>query len=122
MSDQERNRDGAPEGISSQNILRIADELVRQVNMTKKLVLIMIIATIIAIPVSWHVSPLLTSDPSNFRLAGYVAIAIAAIFFVIGVRQWFVLSKWTSRYKTYKHLQEKVDKQLDFDEEEGSDS
>jgi hypothetical protein len=84
------------------------------VNVTKKAVLVMIIVTIIAIPVSWHVSPLLTGNPTNFRLAGYVTIAIAAIFVAIGIRQWFVLSKWTSRYKTHKQLQKKVDKELDF--------
>jgi hypothetical protein len=99
--------------VSSQSILRIADELVRQVDRTKKLVLIMIVALIIAIPVSWHVAPLVTGI--GFKAVGYTAIAIAIVFVGIGVRQWMVLSKWTKRYKSYKDLQMKVDKQLDFE-------
>ena len=57
---------------SADNIFRIADELVGQVDKTKKYVVFMIIAIIVAIPVSWHVSPLLLGTPYNFMLAGIV--------------------------------------------------
>jgi energy-coupling factor transporter transmembrane protein EcfT len=103
--------------VTSENILRIADELVHQVDETKKLVLIMLIAIVIAIPVSWHVSPLLLGSPYNFRLAGIVTIFIALVFVAIGIRQWIVFSKWTTRYKSYKALQAKVDAKLDFERE-----
>jgi hypothetical protein len=33
---------------------------------------------------------------------------------VIGIRQWFVLSKWTQRYEIYKELQKKIDEKLDY--------
>jgi hypothetical protein len=97
------------------NIFRIADELVGQVDRTKKYVVIMIIAVIVAIPVSWHVSPVLLGTPYNFALAGVVTIVIALAFLAVGVRQWMVLSKWTQRYKAYKRLQEKIDAELDFE-------
>lgn len=106
---------GEDESLSTENILRITDELVHQVNKTKKMILVMIVAIVVAIPVSWHVSPLLLGTPYNFRLAGVVTIFIAAAFLVIGARQWLVLSKWTSRYKVYKELQSKVDEKLDFE-------
>jgi hypothetical protein len=99
--------------VSSENILRITDELVKQVDRTKKLVLIMILAVVVAIPVTWHVAPLVTG--LGFRLIGYTVIAIAVIFLGIGVRQWMVLSKWTNNYKSYKELQKKVDEKLDFE-------
>ena len=106
---------GEDENPSTENILRITDELVHQVNKTKKMILLMIVAIIVAIPVSWHVSPLLLGTPYNFRLAGIVTIVIATAFFVIGARQWLVLSKWTGRYKVYKEMQSKVDEKLDFE-------
>jgi high-affinity Fe2+/Pb2+ permease len=110
-SDSQNNRKEVDP--STENIFRITDELVRQVDKTKKMVIVMIVAIVVAVPVSWHVAPLLgTSD--NFRIVGYFTIAIAAIFIAIGVRQWLQLSKWTKRYKTYKELQKKVDKELDF--------
>jgi hypothetical protein len=33
----------------------------------------------------------------------------------IDIRQWFVLSKWTKKYKQYKQLQKKIDEKLDYD-------
>ncbi|HKW05765.1 MAG TPA: hypothetical protein VJN71_10735 [Nitrososphaerales archaeon] len=117
MTDPKKTEEKSDDDVSSQNILRIADELVRQVDRTKKLALIMIIAIIIAVPVSWHVAPLVTG--TDFQAVGYTAIAIAIVFLGIGVRQWMVLSKWTKRYKSYKELQKKVDEKLDF---EGSSS
>ena len=47
---------------------------------TKKLVVIMIISIVIAVPVSWHVAPLLSNSITNFRVVGYVTIIIAALF------------------------------------------
>jgi type VI protein secretion system component VasK len=104
--------------VSSENIFRIADELVRQVDMTKKLVLLMIIIVIVAIPVSWHLAPLVRGTP--FKVVGYAAIAAAVIFLGIGVRQWTVLSKWTKKYKAYKEMQKKIDQKLDFEDNNSS--
>jgi prolipoprotein diacylglyceryltransferase len=79
---------------------------------------IMIIAIVVAVPVSWHVAPLLTSSSSSsFRAVGYATILIAALFLILGVRQWVVLSKWTNKYKHYKELQKKIDEKLDFDDQ-----
>ena len=107
------------EDVSADNIFRIADELVSQVDRSKKLVVLMIVAVIVAIPVSWHVAPLLTGTPDSFRIVGYLTILIAAIFLAVGVRQWLVLSKWTRKYKLYKEKQKKIDQQLDFEDGEG---
>jgi high-affinity Fe2+/Pb2+ permease len=101
---------------SENNIFRITDELVSQVDKTKKIVVVMIVAIIVAIPLSWHLVPIVSSSSGrNFMLVGYVTILIAALFLAIGIRQWMVLSKWTRNYKTYKELQKKVDEKLDFD-------
>jgi energy-coupling factor transporter transmembrane protein EcfT len=109
--------------VSSTNILRITDELVRQVDQTKKLVAIMLLVIVVAIPVSWHLAPLVTaSSPDSFRIAGYVTIVVAIIFVGIGVRQWLQLSKWTRKYKLYKELQNKVDAKLDFEGTNGTQS
>jgi hypothetical protein len=105
-------------GVPSENIFSIVDRLVYQIDRTKKLILGMIIAIIVAIPVSWHVSPLLLGTPYgySFRLAGIITILIAALFFVIGARQWILLSNWTRRYKAYKEAQKRIDEKLDFED------
>ena len=99
----------------SENILRIADELVDQIDRSKKLVLVTIVSVVVGIPVAWHAAPLLTGAPANFRLVGYFTIALALFFLAVGVRQWLVLTKWTERYRAYQVLQKKIDAQLDFE-------
>ncbi len=105
------------EDILADNILRIADELVSQVDKTKKVVIIMLVAVIVGIPVSWHVTPLLLpGSPYNFRVAGIVTILIALVFVAVAINQWMAFSKWTERYKAYKELQAKIDAKLDFED------
>jgi hypothetical protein len=108
-----KNNDDADNKVSSENIFRITDELVHQVDRTKKIVLIMIAVIIVAVPLSWHLAPLVTGTP--FRIVGYVAIGSAIVFLGIGVRQWLVLARWTKKYKTYKEMQRKIDEKLDFE-------
>lgn len=114
-----KDTDEGAEAVLSENILRIADELVRQVDRAKKLVLVTIAFIVLGIPIAWHAAPLLTGTPDSFRLVGYFTIAVALVFLAIGVRQWMVLSKWTERYKAYQELQKKIDAQLDFEESKG---
>ena len=113
MADQSKRAE--EEDILGDNILRIADELVSQVDKAKKYVITMIVAVIVAIPLSWHVTPLLLGTPYNFRVAGIVTILVAVAFIAVGVSQWMTLSKWTERYKAYKELQAKIDAKLDFE-------
>jgi hypothetical protein len=108
--------DGRREGdLMNENILRITDELVRTVDRTKKLVIVMIVAIVVGVPLSWHVTPLLLGTPYNFRVAGIVTIVVAAAFILVGAYQWASLSRWTERYKIYKELQQKIDAELDFE-------
>ena len=105
------------EDVLADNILRIADELVSQVDKTKKIVIVMVVAVIVGIPVSWHVTPLFLGTPYNFRAAGIVTILIALVFVAVAINQWMAFSKWTERYKAYKELQAKIDAKLDFEDD-----
>src|SRR5579872_5521941 len=118
MTDKnERRKLGAKENSvpSENNIFRITDELVYQVDMSKKMIIVMIISLIVALPVLWHVAPIVRG--SFFEIAGYGTIALAVLFVALGVRQWRLLSKWTKRYKLYKQLQKRVDDRLDFEKD-----
>lgn len=56
-----------------------------------------------------------------FAIARIVPIAIFFVWLGVGIRQWFVLSKWTKKYERYKKLQRKVDEKLGYDIDEGKD-
>jgi cell division protein FtsL len=122
---------GSKDSKPTQNIFQIMDEVVRQLNKTKKMFLIMIVSIIVVVPGTFIVTFALagggsfwdgqqhdgTPDSTAFGIARATVIAFVLAWIVIGIRQWFVLSKWTQRYELYKELQKKVDEKLDYDED-----
>lgn len=121
------SKDGKP----AQNIFQIMDEIVRQLNRTKKMFLIMIVSIIIVVPGTFIATFALAGgssfwngqahngppDSSAFRIAGAIVVVFVLAWIVIGIRQWFILSKWTQRYELYKELQKKIDEKLDYDQD-----
>jgi len=121
------SKDGKP----AQNIFQIMDEIVRQLNRTKKMFLIMIVSIIIVVPGTFIATFALAGgssfwngqphngppDSSTFRIAGAIVFVFVLAWIVIGIRQWFTLSKWTQRYELYKELQKKIDEKLDYDQD-----
>ena len=118
----------------TENIFRIMDEIVYQLNMSKRLLIIMIVATIVVVPVTHIITFALLGDSfpdgdfprdrfgppagARFGISQAVVIGIVLLWIGIGIRQWLVLSKWTKKYKQYKELQKKIDEKLDYDGDE----
>ena len=117
-----------------ENIFRIMDEIVHHLNRTKKMIILMIISIIVVLPATHIITFALTGDtifnggerprfdrfggpPDSpaFRIVQAVVIGTILFWLGIGIRQWFVLSKWTKKYKQYKQLQKKIDEKLDYD-------
>ena len=127
----ESGRDQKP----TENIFRIMDEIVYQLNNSKRLLIIMIVATIVVVPVTHFVTFALLGDSfpegdfprdrfgppqgARFGISQAVVIAIVLLWVGIGIRQWLILSKWTKKYRQYKELQKRIDEKLDSDEEDG---
>lgn len=107
---------------SEGNILRITDALVSELNNARKLLIVTIVSIVVAIPLSWHAAPLFTNSPDRFRFIGFVTIAIAVVFLILGVRQWMAISKWTRKFKEYRKRISEVDRKLDFENESESSS
>jgi hypothetical protein len=55
-----------------------------------------------------------------FGIARFIPFLISLVWLGIGIRQWFVLSRWTIRYKRYKELRSKIDQKLDNDANDDS--
>jgi NADH:ubiquinone oxidoreductase subunit 5 (subunit L)/multisubunit Na+/H+ antiporter MnhA subunit len=117
-----------------ENIFRIMDEIVHHLNRTKKMIILMIISIIIVLPATHIITFALIGDtifdggerprfdrsggpPDSpaFRIVQAVVIGTILFWLGVGIRQWFVLSKWTKKYKQYKQLQKKIDEKLDYD-------
>jgi len=124
----------------TQNI-QIMDEVIRQINKAKKMFLIMIISIIVVVPGTFIVTFALAGgssfwndgppwngannrgppDGSAFGFARAIVIVFVLAWIGIGIRQWFVLSKWTQRYEIYKEMQKKIDEKLDYDNDNNNE-
>ena len=118
----------------AENLFQIIDGIISQLNKTKKMFIIMILTLLILPPISFVITFALLGPPmffgggamhpegfgpgfwrGSFGLARAVPILIFLVWLGIGIRQWFVLSKWTKKYERYKELQKKIDEKLDYD-------
>ena len=127
---------------STENIFRIMDEIIYQINKTKKMLIIMIVTTMIIVPVAFAVTfalfgphergPPFQRDegpgnnfgPGGFNPVVLIPIAVFLVWMGLGIRQWLIFSKWTRKYELYKELQKKIDEKLDYDsnkEDEGKE-
>ena len=120
-----------------ENLFQIMDGIISQLNKTKKMFIIMILTLLILPPISFVITFALLGPPMffgggthpegfgpgfgrGFGLARAMPILIFIIWLGIGIRQWFVLSKWTKKYERYKELQKKIDEKLDYDTNGGN--
>ena len=132
MADSEKKK-------GDENLFQIMDGIILQLNKTKKMFIIMILTLLILPPISFVITFALLGPPMffggggmhsegfgpgfgpGFGLARAVPILIFLIWLGIGIRQWFVLSKWTKKYERYKVLQKKVDEKLNYDSDVDND-
>lgn len=114
--------DRGKKGTAHENLLEILDNVINQLDFTKKMVIIMILSFITIVPISAVVIGVLSE--SNRDLGVAIPIIAAAVFIVwlgVGIRQWIVFSKWSQKYRMYKELQRKLDERLDFDKNKGAE-
>jgi hypothetical protein len=117
----------------AQNPFQIMDGIILQLNRTKKMFIIMILTIMIIPPIAFVLTFALLGPPfafhdgglhdkfgsgfnPGFGIARVIPFLISLIWLGIGIRQWFVLSKWTKKYERYKELQKKIDAKLSDDD------
>ena len=112
----------------NENIFKIMDETIAQLNKTKKMFIIMILTIMIISPITFLISFAIWGQPfesekreherppTEFFHPKIIPLIVSLAWLGIGIRQWFVLSKWTKKYEHYKELQKKIDKKLDEDD------
>jgi hypothetical protein len=118
-----------------ENVFEIMDNIIDQLNKTKKLFIIMILTIMIIPPIAFAVTFAFLGPPFHFEggrgahdrigppvfgtttdIARLVPIVIVLVWLGIGIRQWFILSKWSKKYERYKELQKRIDEKLEGDQ------
>ena len=104
------NKDNDNDNKPKDNIFEIMDGIIAQLNRTKKMFIIM--------TYSYDYSSNSICSYICIILARTVPILVSLVWLGIGIRQWFVLSKWSKKYERYKELQKRVDEKLDYDNDD----
>jgi hypothetical protein len=109
-------------GIPHENLPEMLDNVIRQLDFTRKIIIIMVLSFVIIVPIIAYIGFL------SQRTAGvglYIPIIGGAVFLAwlgVGIRQWIVFSKWLRKFRLYKERQKELEDLLDFeksDEEKG---
>lgn len=112
----------------SENLFKIIDGIIAELNKTKKMFIIMILSLMIIPPITFVIINAVLDSPfpgmRGWQTPGHAGFwgvvrslpfIIAVVWLAIGIRQWFILSKWTKKYDKYKKLQKEIDDKLDED-------
>lgn len=133
-----KNKNNKSSSRPIENVFRIMDEIVYQLNKTKRMFIWMIVSIIIAIPAVHIITYALVGPPFPYGgfprdrfggppvgdfpgIAQIIVVIIVVAWIAVGIRQWFILSKWTKKYGQYKELQKKLDEKLDYDDDDDND-
>jgi hypothetical protein len=113
------------------NLFKMIDGIVYELNRTKRMFIIMILSVMIIPPVALFVTSLLFVPPfeheggpggppgevghflRTFFSLRNVPLIISIVWLGVGIRQWFVISRWTKGYERYKKRRDEVERKLD---------
>jgi energy-coupling factor transporter transmembrane protein EcfT len=116
MTGQGRNR--KKEGTAHENLLEILDNVIHQLDFTKKLIIIMVVSFFTVVPITAIVINSL-ANRGDLQFVIPLVYSLVFLFWLgVGIRQWVVFSKWAQKYRLYKELQRRLDERLDFDKDD----
>jgi hypothetical protein len=102
-------------GEGRENLREMLDNVIHQLDFTKKMMIIMVLSFLIVIPILAVVAYL---SQSMAGVGAFIPIIGGAVFLVwlgVGIRQWIVFSRWKRKYQEFKGMQKKVEESLDFE-------
>ena len=97
------------------NLREMLDNVIRQLDFTKKLMIIMLLSFLAVIPILAFIAYLSQSTAGVGRFIPIIGGAVFLVWLGVGIRQWKVFSGWKRKYREFKALQEKVEESLDFE-------
>jgi hypothetical protein len=114
MSDM-TDDDSSRKGTAHENLPEMIDNVIRQLDFTRKIIIIMVLSFIIIVPIIAYIGLL---SQSTAGVGVYIPIIGGAVFLAwlgVGIRQWIVFSKWLRKFRLYKERQKELEDLLDFE-------
>lgn len=114
MSDM-TDDDSSRKGTAHENLPEMIDNVIRQLDFTRKIIIIMVLSFIIIVPIIAYIGVMSQSTAGVGRFIPIIGGAAFLVWLGVGIRQWIVFSRWKRRYQEYKKSRKKVDESLDFE-------
>jgi hypothetical protein len=114
MSDM-TDGDSSKKGTAHENLPEMIDNVIRQLDFTRKIIIIMVLSFVIIVPIIAYIGFL---SQSTAGVGVYIPIIGGAVFLAwlgVGIRQWVVFSKWLRNLRLYKERQKELEDLLDFE-------
>jgi hypothetical protein len=114
MSDM-TDDDSSRKGTAHENLPEMIDNVIRQLDFMRKIIIIMVLSFIIIVPIIAYIGLL---SQSTAGVGVYIPIIGGAVFLAwlgVGIRQWIVFSKWLRKFRLYKERQKELEDLLDFE-------
>jgi hypothetical protein len=114
MSDM-TDDDSSRKGTAHENLPEMIDNVIRQLDFTRKIIIVMALSFVIIVPIIAYIGLL---SQSTAGVGVYIPIIGGAVFLAwlgVGIRQWIVFSKWLRKFRLYKERQKELEDLLDFE-------
>ena len=111
MTDDDISR----KGTAHENLPEMIDNIIRQLDFNRKIIIIMVLSFVIIVPIIAYIGLL---SQSTAGVGVYIPIIGGAVFLAwlgVGIRQWIVFSKWLRKFRLYKERQKELEDLLDFE-------
>jgi uncharacterized membrane protein len=110
-------------GTAHENLPEMLDNVIRQLDFTRKVIIIMVLSFVIIVPIIAYIGFLSQSTAGVGRYIPIIGGAVFLAWLVVGIRQWIVFSKWLRNLRLYKERQKELEDLLDFEKsDEGKSS
>jgi hypothetical protein len=117
------DRGGSKNGTTRENLPEMLDNVIRQLDFTRKIIIIMVVSFVIVVPIIAYIGFL---SQTTAGVGRYIVIIGGAVFLAwlgVGIRQWMVFSRWLRKFRLYKERQRELEDLLDFEKsDEGKSS
>ncbi len=121
MSDM-TNDDSSRKGTAHENLPEMIDNVIRQLDFTRKIIIIMVLSFVIIVPIIAYIGLL---SQSTAGVGVYIPIIGGTVFLAwlgVGIRQWIVFSEWLRKFRLYKERQKELEDLLDFEKSDDGKS
>lgn len=103
------------EETSREDLLEMLDNVIHQLDFTKKMMIIMVLSFLVIIPILAVIAYMAQSTAGVGKFIPIIGGTVFLAWLGVGIRQWIVSSRWKHKYQEFKALQKKIEESLDFE-------